>query len=469
MEDQQDSFEGYIRWMQLIRASSSLLICVSLWPYLQSIDDHLSPMEFVTCVVFAYLVEVGSGVVQVRLDHKKVTVLWYALSLVVGLAGGLLYLLPHLAVVWISPVITPTQYVIYGRLLIAFYTGTVTELDRSYVHLSFLRQRKSDILLSCERLRVIGSFLGALLGFGSTYIPTNTVYFQVILFPACLQVLTLVVALIWFIAAFPRFYASAGTEKEPFTTAVVITSWQERAQNTSEDNRKLIAHAKESVRHWGVFCGLIANMVLHFSTAVRDIAFPVLLSGPNESFGSVSVENLWGLRGLYGVFLAGTAAGVVGREVYRVTVARCAFDRSLMLLVLLCLGAGWVVLVPTGSADSGFELDFPRLIAGFTLVTVGTTILPESSYNIFHTVLGPLSSPFYTSVFQLIGGLGAWLGPLWTWEAIRIEAGLCFSFVTLWLGVVLAVLLAAWSEAVPYEEFMTRFVEKFPQKGKFEA
>lgn len=310
--------------------------------------------------------------------------------------------------------------------------------------------------------------MGALVGLGSTY----NVYFEAVLTPAWVQILCISVNLVWFVGVFPRFYASANSDKEQLIPLVpFVSSWNERAQNTSEDNRKLIAHTKESVRHWGVFCGLFANMVLHFSTSVRDIAIPVLMLGPDEDFAHVKVENEWGLRGLYAVFVMGTAAGVVGREVYRWLVVKWVFDRSLMMSVLVAMGIGWVLLVPQGSIeeDNGLYMSFSRIAAGCTLVTLGTTLLPESSYNVCHRVLGPLSSPFYTSAFQLLGGLGAWLGPLWTWEAVRLDAGLCFSFVTLWLVAGIGVLLAAWTEAVPYEEYMNRFVEKFPQKGKFES
>lgn len=340
-------------------------------------------------------------------------------------------------------------------------------MERAYIHISSLRLRKSEILLSCERLRVVGGLIGALVGLGSTY----NGYFEAVLVPAWVQIACISVNLAWFAAVFPKFYTSTSSDKEQLIPIVhPLSPWHDRAQNTSEDNRKLINYAKESVRHWGVFCGLFANMVLHFSTSVRDVAIPVLMLGQNEDF-HVNVENVWGLQGLYSVFVLGTAAGAVGREVYRFLVTRWVFDRALMLCVLVGTAVGWVFLVPEGSVEeeNGLFVSFPNLTIGFTLITLGTTLLPESSYNVYHRVLGPLSSSFYTSAFLVLGGVGAWLGPLWTWEAARLDTGLCFSFVTLWLGAVLAVLLAAWPEAVPYEEFMSRFVEKFPQKGKFET
>lgn len=313
---------------------------------------------------------------------------------------------------------------------------------------------------------MVGGLIGALIGLGSTY----NGYFEAVLVPAWVQIACITVNLAWFAAVFPKFYTSTSSDKEQtIPNQQPWSSWQERAQNTSEDNRKLIIYAKESLRHWGVFCGLFANMVLHFSTSVRDIAVPVLLMDRNEDFASVKIDNVWGLKGLYVMFVLGTAAGVVGRETYRL-LTKWVFDRSLMLCVLVGTGVGWVFLVPEKSVEEQeLYLTFPRLATGFTLITLGTTLLPESSYNVYHRVLGPLSSSFYTSAFLVLGGVGAWLGPLWTWEAARLDAGLCFSFVTLWLGTVLAVLLAAWAEAVPYEEFMNRFVEKFPQKGKFES
>jgi hypothetical protein len=123
MEDQQDGFEVFLRWTQLLRAGSSMLICVSLWLYLRYLDAHTSPLEFVTCLVFAQLVEVLAGVIQVRMEHKQVPVLWYALSLAVGLAGSVLYLLPNLARVWLSPELSLVQWVVLGRVCIGFYSG----------------------------------------------------------------------------------------------------------------------------------------------------------------------------------------------------------------------------------------------------------------------------------------------------------------------------------------------------------
>lgn len=123
MEDQQDTFEVFLRWMQLLRAASSVLICASLWFYLKTVEEHVSPLEFVTCLVFAQLVEVWAGVWQVRSEHKQLPVWWYALSLALGLVGSLCYLLPNAARLWISPQLSLVQWIVLGRICMGFYSG----------------------------------------------------------------------------------------------------------------------------------------------------------------------------------------------------------------------------------------------------------------------------------------------------------------------------------------------------------
>ena len=123
MEDQQDTFELFLRWMQLLRAASSVLICASLWFYLKTLDEHVSPLELVTCLVFTQLLEVLAGVWQVRLEHKHLPVLWYVLCLASGLVGSLLYLLPHTAVLWVSPQLSLVQWVVLGRVCMGFCSG----------------------------------------------------------------------------------------------------------------------------------------------------------------------------------------------------------------------------------------------------------------------------------------------------------------------------------------------------------